>query len=351
MNENAPAPAAPEAATLLLREYCEHREHFRIFDDFDIAMAGMQATVDTNLDQTSEPLKTVAQRLFKISRDAFFLIQVCEWKITYIAQALLHAIEARNQLSLGINTRALIEHVAALVFISEALETLTNSLKGQGSEAKINDAMATTESVLRRGYYGTSPKGKNRTEAAPHIESECLVAFEKYVQDIRDVYSFLCEYVHPNYGSNLLVSTGQLGRGRLNPPPEFHKDTIDRICRYCSLTMLFLRGEAVSISANVIHLKDLVDRCFAKGAKISNVFSKKSAYPEGDGLAKETAYFFPKTRTPLEAIELTNQFLKESAIERTGERRVADLREGFVYEVYPTSRGDLWFKIPMTKFK
>jgi hypothetical protein len=99
-----PPEAAPEAATLLLREYCEHREHFRVFDDFDNAMARMQSSVDKSLEQSREPLKTVAERLFKLSRDGFFLVQVCEWKITYITDALLHAIETRNHLSLANNT-------------------------------------------------------------------------------------------------------------------------------------------------------------------------------------------------------------------------------------------------------
>jgi len=347
LSENAGTFTAPEAATHLLREYCEHREYFHVFDEFDSAMAAMQNAVDRNLDQTSGPLKSVSQRLFKISRDAFFLIQVCEWKVTYMAEALVQSIERRNPLSLANNTRALVEHVAALVFILEALGKLRKSLTGQGSEKKIDESLGTMESVLRRAYYGTSPKAKNKADAAPHIESECLTAFEKHVPDIRDVYDFLCEYVHPNHGSNLLVSTGQLGTGRLNPPPEFHKDTIDQICRYCSLTMLFLRDNVVLMSADLLYLKDLVDRCFVKGAKISNVFSKKSALPEGDGFSKETAYFFPKARTASEAVELTNQFFEEAGISLTGERRLEAVGEGFVYDVYPTSRGLLWFKIPM----
>jgi hypothetical protein len=347
VNSNALSSTEAELATLLLREYHDHRDHFRMFEDFDNAMAGMQSSVEKKLEQSREPLKTVAERLFKLSRDGFFLVQVCEWKITYIAEALLHSIETRNHLSLANNSRALIEHVAALVFILEALKSLRESLAGQGSETKIKEAISKTEMVLHRAYYGTSPKGKNKTEAAPHIESECLAAFEKHVKDIREAYDFLCEYVHPNYGSNMLVSTGQLGRGRLNPSPEFHKDTIDRICRYCSLTMLFLRDQAVSISGNLVHLKDLVDRCLSnKGGKISSVFTLKSAIPEGNGESKETAFFFPKARTPAEAIELTYRYLEESGIKLVGDRQNAGICEGFIYDVYPTSRGRIWFKIP-----
>jgi len=182
-------------------------------------------------------LRSVAQRLFKISTDALFLREVCEWKITYIAEALLHAIENRNHLSLANNTRALIEYVAALVFIFDSLAKLRDSLQGQSNETTINDTIDRTELILQRAYYGTRPKGKERI-FAPYV-SECLAAWKNYIKNIEEVYDFICEYVHPNYGSNLLVSTGQLGKGRLNPPPDFHKDAIDRVCRCCSLTMLF----------------------------------------------------------------------------------------------------------------
>jgi hypothetical protein len=47
VKENAPPPTAPEAAAFLLREYCEHREHFRMFEDFDVAVAAMQHRLTT----------------------------------------------------------------------------------------------------------------------------------------------------------------------------------------------------------------------------------------------------------------------------------------------------------------
>src|SRR5438132_1338091 len=139
--------------------------------------------------------------------------------------------------------------------------------------------------ILHRAYYGTSPKRKGKLEATALHINDCLAAFTKHVPEVQDYYDNLCEYVHPNYGSNQLVSTGRLGRGRLNPPPEFNKETIDRICSYCLLTMVFLRDQAVYISGNLVQLKDLVDRCLGQGAKVSNVFTQKSALPEGDGLS------------------------------------------------------------------
>jgi hypothetical protein len=332
---------------LLFREYREHREQFRFLDDFEQAMSRMQGSVNRALEETRNPLKTIAQRLFDAAKNGFFLIQVCEWKIHYLADALLHAIESRNPLSLANNTRALIEHLAALVFVVQSLDQLRDSLDGQGNEDKINQAITKIEGILNRAYYGKSPKKTGKEEAAPHVESECLAALEKQIPDVREIYDFLCEYVHPNHGSNLLVSTGQLGKGRLNPPPEFHRTTIEQICGYCSSAMLFLADATIHISATLMTIKDLVDRCSSKGATVGNVFARRGTIPEGDGQSKETAFFFPKARTAVEAIDMTRRYLKDSGIRLTGNRENVGVSEGFVYDVYPSSRGRLWFKIPI----
>jgi len=65
---------APEAAMLLLREYREHRNQFRFLDDFDQAMSRMDDSVSKGLQLTREPLRTIAQRLFNVSKNGFFLI-------------------------------------------------------------------------------------------------------------------------------------------------------------------------------------------------------------------------------------------------------------------------------------
>jgi hypothetical protein len=350
MNDSQKALDAPETAASLLREYRERRERFRIFDDFESAISKMSESVERGNETTAEPLKTLGNRLFRICVDAFFLIQVCEWKINYLAEALLHSIEVRNPISLASNTRGVVEHMAALTFVAETLEKLRVGLDGQGSESKINDALNKAETTLKRAYYGRSPKVSGKNEAAPHIESDCLAALEKFVPEIREVYDFLCEYVHPNYGSNLLVSTGQLGKGRLNPPASYHQEIIDRICRYCSLALLTLKNKSVEFTSPIIRLNDMVERCLVKNAKITNAFAKKGAVPQGDGQSKETAFFFKNARTSVEAVELTYRYLQECGVRPTGDKEIGAVEEGFIYDVFPTTEGRLWFKTPAMKF-
>src|SRR6266581_4585076 len=306
---------ATEAVTILLKDYRERRQEFHAFDDYDKAMAQMQDTGRAKIEKLNEPLKTLASRLFSATDKGFFLFHVCEWKLDYLAEALIHAIEAKNPLALANNARALVEHLAALVAIVKELERLEKNLRGQGKEEAINEALGKAERFIHRGYYGKSPKLTNdKNEQALHV-NDCLKALKQEVADIEDVYDFLFEYVHPNHGSNLLVSTGKLGRGRLNPSEEYHRETLDRLRRYCSLCMLFLKERGVQYGAVFIRLQDLLELCFSQGAKITNVFSIKAPNPEGDGKSKETAFFFPKARTAMETIKLCYEFLEKEGHE------------------------------------
>lgn len=346
MADNQPDYNVAEAATILLKEYRERRQAFQVFDDYDKAMSHMRNTALAKIEKLDEPLKTIATRLFSATDKSFFLFQVCECKLDYLAEALVHAVDAKNPLALANNTRALVEHLATLVAIVKELEQFENSLRGQGQEKAINNALGKVEKFIHRGFYGKSPKFTNdKDEQALHV-NDCLKALKKEIADIEEVYDFLCEYVHPNHGSNLLVSTGQLGSGRLNPPEEFYRETLDRLRRYCSLCMLFLSEHGIQHSSVFIRLQDLLDLCFSRGAKVTNVFSIKAPKPEGDGKSRDTAFFFPKARTNMEAIELCYKFLEKESY-KVQKRANCGVTDEFIYDVYTTNKGTVWFKVPM----
>lgn len=336
---------AAEAAIVLLTDYRERQQDFHAFDDYDKAMQQMRESASKKVDALEEPLKSIASRLFSITDKGFFLFQVCEWKIDYIAEALIHAIEAKNPIALANNARALVEHLAALVMIVKDLEKLLERLHGQGQEKAIYQAIEKAETFIHRAYYGKSPKVATETdEQALHV-NDCLKALKEEVADIEDVYDFLCEYVHPNHGSNALVSTGRIASGRLNPPEDFHRETLDRLRRYCSLCMLFLKERGVEHGSVFIKLQNAFELCLAKGARVNNIFAIKAPKPDGDGKTKETAFYFRKARTTLEAITLCYEFLEKEGYKVRG-RQNGGITNGVVYDVYETNQGDIWFKVP-----
>ena len=351
MKINEPNHTATEALKMLLEDYRQRREAFSVYSDYDAIMHKMRSSYGAKINTLDEPLKSIAQQLFDVADQGFFLFQVIEWKIDYLASALLHAIDTSNPLSLANNARALIEHIASLTGIGAELDRLERSLKGQQSEKIIKKSLGRTKSYLNRAYYGRSPKiEKEKSKQAPHINVS-LKVFEKEVPNIKEIYDFLNEYVHPNYGSNILVSSGTISSGRLNPPEDFHRDTLDKLRRICSYCMIYLKDQAEGYLSAPIRLQGLLDHCFVRGAKLTNVFSVKAAKPKGDGKSQKTAFYFPKARTAQEAIKLTYEYFESEGYELTGMKEIGGIEQDYICDIHHTNKGKVWVKIPQIKIE
>ena len=338
---------AKEALELLLTDYREKRKDFSIFSEYDKSMTLMRDNYQEKVGKINSSLKPIANSLWEIADQSFFLLQVIEWKIDYLAEALLHAIRSKNPLSLANNARALVEHIASISGIGSEINILMNSLKGQQSEKAILKAIERTENYLHRAYYGTSSKKKTSNKNKSLHINDSLKKLSKEISNINEIYDFLCEYVHPNFGSNLLVSTGKLSSGKLNPPEDYHRETLDKLRRICSYCMIYLKDESLGHLSSPLRIQSLIELCLVRGAKIQNVFSEKKATPKGDGTSKETALYFPNVRTPQEAIKLTYDFFETNGYKLTGKKEIGGIENGFIYDVHVTNKGKVWVRIPM----
>lgn len=234
MQESEPEYTATEALSLLLNDFRRRQEAFSFLSNYDEAMARLREKYRLRIESIDSHLKLIAKDLFDIADQSFFLFQVIEWKIDYLAEGLLQAIESKNPLSLANNARGLVEHIASLAGVGSQIDRLENSLRGQQSEKAIKEVIGRAKDYLQRAYYGRSPTASEKQEPKSIHINDSLKVFSKEVKNIQEIYDFLCEYVHPNYGSNLLVSTGTLASGRLNPPEEYHRKTLDELRRICS---------------------------------------------------------------------------------------------------------------------
>ncbi len=337
---------ATEALELLLKDFCERKKWYSAICDYDDSMTQMRRKYRQQIENITDPLKSIAEDLFEIADQTFFLFQVIEWKIDYLAEGLLHSIQSKNPLSLAINTRSLVEHIATIAWVGSKVNQLEESLRGQQSETIINKELERGKNFLNQAYYGGNPKVAGEKKIKPIHVNDSLKVLSKEITNIEEIYDFLCEYVHPNYGSNLLVSTGNLASGKLNPPEEFHRETLDKLRRICSYCMLYLRDEVTGHLSSPIRIQALIDRCFTRGVKLQNVFAIKEAKPIGDGKSKATAYYFPKARTPQEAIQLTYQYLQSEGYDLSGLKEIDGVEDGYIYDVHHTDKGKIWVKIP-----
>lgn len=96
-----------------------------------------------------------------------------------------------NPIALANNTRALVEHLDALVAVAKELDRLAQAVHGQNNQETINRMLERTEGFLHRAYYGKSSKvTSDKAEQALHVESDCLAALRGDIKDIDEVYGF-----------------------------------------------------------------------------------------------------------------------------------------------------------------
>lgn len=203
-----------------------------------------------------------------------------------------------------------------------------------------------TENYIHRAYYGVNSKNPNKsTTKALHINDQIKV-FSEEIQNINEKYDFLCEYVHPNFGSNALVSSGTISSGKLNPSEETNREHLDKIRSICSFCMLYLNDDALQHLSGPLRLKThFLDHFFKPGAKINNIFSTKTPHPIGDGRTKSTAFYFTKARSAAESVQLTYEYFNlEGYIVFV--KKIGDIDDKYFYDVFNTNKGEVWVKTP-----
>src|SRR5262249_51263204 len=129
---------------------------FSVFNDFDEAMKRPQKRLPDRDDE--RPGVQVAWALFELARDHFYLMRVTSRKVARIAEGIAWAAKAETvtvHLSLA---RSILEHTAALAFQIRKLGRVEDDLSRQTDVAKLMTATKTHHEVVRRLYYGESPK-------------------------------------------------------------------------------------------------------------------------------------------------------------------------------------------------
>jgi len=292
------------ALTALLKKFVEKQQKLQIFDDYENKLAPMIEGYQEKIRSLDNSVKPIAEKLLNISNHSFYLLLTVQWKIYHVVRALIRSLEDSNPISIAIETRALLEHIALYVTVGSTVAKLEERLKDQSSEIKIIELLDYSDRILNRAYYGRSPKiAKSKDDASIHI-NDLLKNLSVELVRTQELYNFLCEYVHPNYGSNKLISSGIMAGGNLNISSDDFESEIKPIKAICSLLITYLMDDVVHMSSP-LRLQMLLDRCFTKKAKFSNVFSVKNPEPDGNGKTKETAFYFSNARTKVKVFRQT----------------------------------------------
>lgn len=326
----------------VISNFLGSQERFEVFDDFDAGPLSKKLSLSVG---GGSPQFQVADTLHSLARHHFFFQRVAMLKVCRIAQAILIIAEHENPTAHMVLVRTLVEHTATLSFQLRALRKVLPDLSNKSGHESMIQAIFSHDLVVQRLYYGRSPKGTG-TEKQYHIE-DMLKAFEQDFKGLRTAYDSLCEYVHPNFGSNYLLSSGRLGSGQLGLGPTAYAKEVEEASD-CAIRCLDLsQYYAREIAAELVKLQTFIEIASLPKQKPTGIFSTKGLSHEGDGNSKKTAIEFKNARTPAEAVGMIHRLLEERGLSLVGPKHIGGIEEGYIYDVFPTDKGKVWLKTKM----
>jgi hypothetical protein len=322
------------------------QENFKFLNDFDRAMRGRAQRLPKR--ESVESVAELAWSLYELCRNHFFVLRVEVLKLTQIAHGILWAIKAKNPTVQFSLTRGLLEHTAALAFQISKIRRIQDDLARHGDLKTLIEAIQAHQTIVHRIFYGQSPQKRGDHLRQFHI-NDCRESMRDDYPEEPAVYDTLSEFVHPNYGSNYLVSSGTLGKAAaLGISTSAYIKEIE-FANACAIRCLDLADKyETEASALLIKLDSRVEIASRPGERVAAVFSTKGLAHEGDGQTRDTAICFIKARSHGESVEMIYRYLQQERLNLVSPRQTVDVRDDFLYEVFPTDRGTLWVKTKMT---
>ena len=285
----------------------------------------------------------IAQQLHQLAFEHFYLTLVFRFKAKEIARGVFAAVTDENYVVLFNLARAFMEHTASLAYQGEALQKAINDISTKQNTDQIQGSISAHRKVTQRLYYG----GEGSPSHVRHVHvNDLLKSLDRIYENALQRYASLCEFVHPNYGSNTLVSSGKLASGEIGTRPDsllsesqLAQEVIERCAEIDSQLML-------TSTRSLVKLGNWIANAGRSDAKLSQLFSLRTGYI-GDGKAKETAICFEKARTHYEAKEAFSIYLQREGLEMRASQ-IASVEDGFLFEIVATNHGSLWVKYKMT---
>ena len=279
----------------------------------------------------------IAWALFNFFKDHIYMMRVISLKLSEVARAIVSAKSDKNATVYISLARAFFEHTASSAYQKDILRKAMEEFPKEHSKNRLLAAIMRRHDELKMLYY-SSGDGKGRFV---HI-NKMIEAMQKEHGGAKKQYDALCDYVHPNFGSNKLVSSGVLGTGVLAAGFECFADEIgfaDSVIDDC-LSFIFSCEMDTTFYLNELNL--LINLAIDSGTKITQLFAPRYSHI-GDGKTKETALYFSKARTHAEALQAYYKYLSDNRLVQKGKQTV-ELSGGYMYEIVSIDGGNIWVK-------
>jgi hypothetical protein len=336
----------------------------------------MKESYTSGQPHVAEGIAGIRDLLQKVIFEQIFFNLLTAAKLKYIFNGASNCLKRENVIGLASFSRSTLEHTATYASIITKLESAVDRLTGQNNLKTIEDTLKTLSKFYHISYYGSGDRNEkeNHTPKPIHIhdaikdldgyfgkvdtstdkdeansiqhsflfQEACTrdEAVERFgipidpfpkTHVVRADYDFLCDFVHPNYGSNFLVTSGTLAEGLIDTPNEYVRNLNILFVKKClRYWMYYKQLRLLDANAN-LKLSSWLQRAEKKGAKASRIFSKKAPKYNGDGKSIKTAYSFPTARDKMEEFDMFGYLLNDLKASNY-QQSIAEVGQNFIVD-------------------
>lgn len=320
---------------ILLRE-----ERLSPLNEFEAIFTATESAIA--FPDESSPIGEYSRQLWRLAREMFFMQRVVSTKEKHILRGAKAAVDAGNILVFVYCLRALVEHAGSMARLCEIAAQLKNGLRGINSSRQFEEALARGRKATDKCYYGSSRDG---AETKPVHVHDLVRSLGKVVRNAEQMYGWLSEYVHPNHGSNVLITSGAIGSGRMDLPLSERVAELEQATTMLGEILVYLNDAGTKLAADLMYFDQTAKRANQPATTIANWLSQKSMKAEGNGRTKESAIHFPRARTKLEAMESIYEYIARLGAEVISQQMVA-IDDEAIIDLMITTKGPLYFRTP-----
>lgn len=263
-------------------------------------------------------------------------------KVTELGLSFLNLTVEGKLLTGSLVCRAFHELTAFMCYISENVEKKIATIERQIEEKKILKEMVNVSNFLERVYFGSS-FSKTGHEMI-HI-NEARKEYQKLCNVEEINYKKLCDYVHPNYGSNSLFGGGSLTELSYSDSKNMRDHHLVYLINIFSINMKNFNNYFQKVNGHFLLFSNVLDRLQVPNFKIQNLFKKsKYSFQAGqDGRSIQTAFDVTAAKTKIDEMNLIYQILEGLGANLTSQSLLK--HDESWYDKFQTSDGEYFFKI------
>lgn len=249
-------PVLEEKVSEEVRQRYETKETFDLIEGFLVRQPQLSSTKALAFEQhiaaktakvseRDRGLGVIAVRLCELKNRYLLLRQVMETKLANLVRSMIYGLNNHDYVLLALCSRALVEDAALLSYIVQ--------------QARKEDVEA-LHGLYGRSLYSTRFFAEEGLVDTVNVLTLVDQHLSTDIAEVKEYYSFLSDFVHPGFASNVPISDERLGEGITGPSVEQKKAAVEKVLQITGVMMKYLDHKLEDLASVGMAIEDDVQK-------------------------------------------------------------------------------------------